>query len=258
MSLIKSEVRKVLYVRANWGILLASVVISIISVVITPFILEAGNVGGGLTLDSPQAIDAVYANAISGYIFVIILGIMLMAGEYRHGTAVATFLARPKREVVLAAKLGIAAIVGAVFMLISVWTSIFAGIIVLATFDNAAAPSSSTFLNLTIAGLISGAILAIIGVAIGALLKSQMLAIVFSLVYLFVIDPLLLVLWVDIAKYLPGGLITAMTAVDIDAPELGINTANFLDPIQATLLLLGYGAVFALTSLVTSMRRDVE
>jgi ABC-2 type transport system permease protein len=258
MSLIKSEVRKVLYVRANWGILLASVVISIISVVITPFIFEAGNVGGGLTLDSPQAIDAVYANAISGYIFVIILGIMLMAGEYRHGTAVATFLARPKREVVLAAKLGIAAIVGAVFMLISVWTSIFAGIIVLATFDNAAAPSSSTFLNLTIAGLVSGAILAVIGVAIGALLKSQMLAIVFSLVYLFVIDPLLLVLWVDIAKYLPGGLITAMTAVDIDAPEFGINTANFLDPIQATLLLLGYGAVFALTSLVTSMRRDVE
>jgi ABC-2 type transport system permease protein len=258
MSLIKSELRKVLYVRANWGILLASVVISIISVVITPFIFEAGNVGGGLTLDSPQAIDAVYANAISGYIFVIILGIMLMAGEYRHGTAVATFLARPKREIVLAAKLGIAAIVGAVFMLISVWASILAGIIVLASFDNAAAPSSGTFLNLTIAGLVSGAILAVIGVAIGALLKSQMLAIVFSLVYLFVIDPLLLVLWVDIAKYLPGGLITAMTAIDIDAPELGINTANFLDPIQATLLLLGYGAVFALTSLVTSMKRDVE
>ena len=258
MSLIKSELRKVLYVRANWGILLASVVISIISVVITPFIFAAGNIGGGLTLDSPQAIDAVYANAISGYIFVIILGIMLMAGEYRHGTAVATFLARPKREIVLAAKLGIAAIVGAVFMLISVWASIFAGIIVLATFDNAAAPSSGTFLNLTIAGLVSGAILAVIGVAIGALLKSQMLAIVFSLVYLFVIDPLLLVLWVDIAKYLPGGLITAMTAIDIDAPEFGINTANFLDPIQATLVLLGYGAVFALMSLVTSMRRDVE
>jgi ABC-type transport system involved in multi-copper enzyme maturation permease subunit len=258
MSLIKSELRKVLYVRANWGILLASVVISIISVVITPFIFEAGNVGGGLTLDSPQAIDAVYANAISGYIFVIILGIMLMAGEYRHGTAVATFLARPKREIVLAAKLGIGAIVGAVFMLISVWASLLAGIIVLAGFENAAAPSSGTFLNLTIAGLISGAILAIIGVAIGALLKSQMLAIVFSLVYLFIIDPLLLVLWTDVAKYLPTGLITAMTAIDIDAPEFGIDTANYLDPIQATLVLLGYGAVFALTSLVTSMRRDVE
>ena len=74
MSLIKSELRKVLYVRANWGILVAAIVISIISVVITPFIFEAGNVGAGLTLDSPQAIDGVYANAISGYIFVIILG----------------------------------------------------------------------------------------------------------------------------------------------------------------------------------------
>lgn len=53
MSLIKSELRKVLYVRANWGILLAAIVISIISVVITPFIFEAGNVGAGLTLE-PQ------------------------------------------------------------------------------------------------------------------------------------------------------------------------------------------------------------
>ena len=258
MSLIRSELRKVLYVRANWGILLGSIVISIISIVITPFIFESGNVGRGLTLDSVQAIDSVYANAISGYIFVIILGIMLMAGEYRHGTAVATFLTRPKREVVLAAKLGIAAIVGAVFMLISVWASIFAGMITLSGFENAVAPSSGTFLNLTIAGLVSGVILAIIGVAIGALLKSQMLAIVFSLVYLFVIDPLLLVLWTDGGKYLPGGLITAMTAVDIDAPELGINTADYLDPIQATLVLLGYGAVFALISLVTSMRRDID
>ena len=42
MSLIKSELRKVLYVRANWGILVAAIVISIISVVITPFIFEAG------------------------------------------------------------------------------------------------------------------------------------------------------------------------------------------------------------------------
>jgi hypothetical protein len=49
-----------------------------------------------------------------------------------------------------------------------------------------------------------------------------------------------------------------MTAVDIDAPELGINTADYLDPIQATLVLLGYGAVFALISLVTSMRRDID
>jgi ABC-type transport system involved in multi-copper enzyme maturation permease subunit len=130
-------------------------VISIISVVITPFIFESGNVGRGLTLDSVQAIDSVYANAISGYIFVIILGIMLMAGEYRHGTAVATFLTRPKREVVLAAKLGIAAIVGAVFMLISVWASIFAGMITLSGFENAAAPVRDSS-NMIVAAISTG------------------------------------------------------------------------------------------------------
>ena len=238
MSLIKSELRKVLYARANWGLLLGAILLSIISVVATPFIFEAGNFGTGLTLDSTQAIDAVYANGISGYFFVIIFGIMIMAGEYRHGTAAATFLTRPKRETVLAAKLGVAAIAGSIFMLISVWASILAGLVTLSGFENAAAPSSGTFLNLTIAGAVSGAILAIVGVSIGALFRNQMLAIVFSLVYLFVIDSLLLALWVDTGKYLPQGLITAMTAIDINAPEFGINTADFLDPIPATLVLL--------------------
>jgi ABC-type transport system involved in multi-copper enzyme maturation permease subunit len=260
IALFKSEWRKLVYVRANWGLLVASTFISVLSVVVTPFILTSGDAGQlfGLGLDQTAAIDATYANGISGYIFAIILGIMLMAGEFRHGTAVATFLTAPKRGVVLSAKLAIAALGGTLLMIISTGLSLAAGYFVLLGFEEAADPSENLFLNTMLAAALSGAVLGVIGVAIGTLIRNQMLAIVGALVYLFVVDPLLLALWPDTGKFLPSGLITAMLSIDISAPELGFDTTNYLPALTATLVLLGYGAVFAFVAIATSLRRDID
>jgi hypothetical protein len=85
-----------------------------------------------------------------------------------------------------------------------------------------------------------------------------MLAIVGALVYLFIIDPVLLALLPDAGKWLPSGLITAMLAIDVNAPELGIDTSSYLSPWLATVVLIGYGAVFAATAWATSLKRDIE
>lgn len=258
MNLIKSEWRKLIYVRAHWGMLIAATFISTLSVVVTPFILESQGELFGLGLDQTEAVDATYANGISGYIFAIILGIMFMAGEFRHGTAVATFLTAPKRGSVLAAKLGMAAIAGIVLMWVSTGLSFLAGFLVLSTFEEAGSPSEGLFLNTLVASTIGGAVLGVIGVAIGTLLRNQMLAITSALIYLFVIDPILLALLPDVGKYLPTGLITAMLAIDINAPALGLDTTSYLPPIEATGFLLLYGAVFAGIAIATSLRRDID
>jgi ABC-2 type transport system permease protein len=260
VNLIKSEWRKLIYARANWGLLLASIFIGVLSTVITPIVLTAEGAEQiyGLTLSDQAAIDGVYANAISGYVFAIILGILLMAGEFRHGTAVATFLTAPKRETVLITKLGIAAIAGALLMVISAGFAMVAGYITLQFFDNVASPRESILVETMLASVVAGAVLGIIGVGIGQLVRNQMLAIVGALIYLFVIDPLLLALWVDAGKWLPSGLITAMLNLQLDAPVLGFDTSTFLPPLTATLVLLGYGVVFAVLGVITSMRRDVD
>ena len=99
MRLLASELRKVIYVRANWGILIAAILLSALSTSITVPILQADDGNAfGISLSTTMGADAVYANAVSGYIFAIILGVILMAGEFRHGTAVATFLTSPKRS----------------------------------------------------------------------------------------------------------------------------------------------------------------
>lgn len=258
MNLMQSEWRKLIYARAHWGLLIAATFISVLSVVVTPFILESQGELFGFGLDQTDAVDATYANGISGYIFAIILGIMLMAGEFRHGTAVATFLTAPKRGSVLTAKLGMAAIGGILLMWISTGLSLLAGVVVLSTFEDAASPSENLFLNTMLAATVGGAVLGVIGVALGTLIRNQMLAIVGALVYLFVVDPLLLALWPEIGKYLPSGLITAMLSINVDAPELGFDTSNYLPPLEATGVLLIYGVVFAGVAIATSLKRDID
>ena len=258
MSLLKSEWRKLVYVRAHWGLLIGAVVLAGFGTAVTPIILDSNSATFGLALDQQTAVDSVYANAISSYIFAIIIGIMLMSGEFRHGTAVATFLTAPKRGTVLANKLGIAAIGGALVMVISTAAGIAAGWVTLSFFENVAEPSSGVFVNTMLAAVVSGSILGIVGVAIGTLIRNQMLAITGSLIYLFVVDPILLTLVPDAGKWLPSGLITAMLALDIQAPGLGIDTANYLPPLTATLVLLGYGVVFGVVAIATSLRRDID
>lgn len=258
MNLHKSEWRKLVYVRANWGLLIAATAISILSVVVVPFVLESQGEMFGTSLQSSDGVDSVYANGISGYVFAIILGIMLMAGEFRHGTAVATFLTAPRRTTVVASKMLIGAVAGVLVMLVSTIVSLFAGWVTLQQFDNVAAPSDGLFVNTILAATLGGAVLGLIGVAIGTFVRNQMLAIIGSLVYLFIIDPLLLTLWPDAGKWLPSGLITAMMALDLDMPELGINTTNYLPPFAAAGVLIAFGAVFATAAIATSLRRDID
>jgi ABC-2 type transport system permease protein len=258
MNLLKSEWRKLIYVRAHWGLLIAATFISALSVAVTPFVIDSQGELFGFGLEEQQAVDSVYANGISGYIFVIILGIMLMAGEFRHGTAVATFLTAPKRGSVVLAKLGVAAVGGILVMVISSVVSFAAGFMALQSFPEAAAPSEDLFANTLLASLVAGAVLAVVGVSLGTLVRNQMLAIVGALVYLFIVDPLLLALFPDAGKWLPSGLITAMLSLEVDAPALGLSTADYLPALTATAVLLGYGAVFAVTAWATSLKRDIE
>ncbi len=258
MNLLKSEWRKLIYVRAHWGLLIAAILVALLGTAVTPVILDSNAEAFGLGLDQPEAIDAVYANAISSYFFAIIIGIMLMSGEFRHGTSVATFLTAPKRGTVLANKLAIAAIGGALVMVIATASGLLGGWVALQFFDNVAEPSSGVFLNTMIAAVVSGAILGVVGVALGTLVRNQMLAITGSLIYLFVIDPILLTLAPEAGKWLPSGLITAMLALDVQAPELGFDTTNYLPALTATIVLLGYGLVFGAIAIATSLRRDIE
>jgi ABC-type transport system involved in multi-copper enzyme maturation permease subunit len=258
MNLILAELRKLSYSKSTFGLTLASIFVAVLSTVVTPIVITDDESGLFGSLQDQAMVDGVYANAVSSYIFAIILGILIMSGEFRHGTAVATFLASPKRERVLGAKLLIAALAGALMQLISAVLAVAAGWYTLTFFEDVADPSDDVFLNLSLAALISGAVLAIVGVAIGSLIRNQLIAIVSTLVWLFIVEPIILLLFVDAGKWLPTGAITGMLAIEFESAAIGVDTSDYLTPGVATFVLLAYGAIFSLVALVTSMRRDID
>jgi ABC-type transport system involved in multi-copper enzyme maturation permease subunit len=258
MKLVVAELRKLRYSKSTYGLTLASIFIATLSTVVTPIVIADDETGLFGSLSDQAMVDGVYANAVSSYIFAIILGILIMSGEFRHGTAVATFLASPKRERVLGTKLLVAAFAGALMQIISVLIAVAAGWYTLTFFEDVAAPSDDVFLNLSLAAMLSGAVLAVVGVAIGSLIRNQLIAIVSTLVWLFIVEPIILLLFADAGKWLPTVAITGMLAIEFESAAIGISTADYLTPGVATLVLLAYGAIFSFVALVTSMRRDID
>ena len=98
----------------------------------------------------------------------------------------------------------------------------------------------------------------ILGAAVGALLRSQILALMSVLIWLFAIEPILLLLVPDQGKYFLSGLITSMVALDVQSEQFNLDTGDFLSPLVSIGFLLAYGAVFSILALISSMRRDIE
>lgn len=259
MRVIAAEFRKLVYQRAMWGLLVAAIAFTALGTAATPAIIDQTSDGLGFgTLQDVEVVDSVYANAISGYIFAVLIGVVIVAGEFRHGTAVATFVATPRRAVVFGAKLFTAGVAGLVLQVISTGLGFGFGYLALLFYPDAADPSVAIFVNTSIGAVVSGAVLGVFGAAVGALIRSQIIALISVLVWLFAVEPILLLLFPDQGKFFLSGLITAVVAIDIQSDQFNLNTADFADPLTATLLLLGYGVVFAVLSLVISLRRDIE
>lgn len=262
MKLLKSEFLKLIYQRRNYGILLAGIGISVLSTALTPWALERLTKGLSSPLSSAATVDAVYAKSLGAYMFALILGVLIMASEYQHHTAIATFLATPKRIEVLVSKISIAAIAGAALNVISTLVGMASGAIALSLYKDAAAPDSYIWLNYIAASALIGAVLAVMGVSIGTLIRNQNAAVTVSIIWIFVVDRILGLVWTEIGKYLPTGLITAMMNLNLSVQVKGlgraINTGDYLDPWPAAGLLLLYGIVFGAVALFTSLRRDID
>lgn len=205
------------------------------------------------TLSTAAGQRNLFAIAGASSVFVLLLGIIAVTGEFRHQTVTPTFLATPHRGRVVISKLvtyaltGIGYGVAVVLLAIAIalpWVSAKGIDISL----------SGNGIPGTLVGVIVGiAVYALLGVGVGALIRNQIAAIVGSLVYLFIVEGFVANLPTirDYYKYFPGGANNAL--VGAEQPGLSL-----LEPWQGGLLLVGYGVVFAVAGTWLPVRRDVS
>ena len=260
-ALLKSELSKLIYLRANWLLLLWSGIFAALGTVAPILILNSDNGPGRGAFsgtETPEGINAVFANASGGYLFALILGILIMTNEYRHGTAVGTFLVTPKRSTVLVAKLIAASLAGLVIQLFSFVFAITSGFIALTFFEPHAPVSAELLFKVFRASAISGLVLGIVGVGLGALVKNQIAAVTGAVIWTLIVEGLVVAFVESIGKYLPAGAIFGLVDVDFGENDFNFSIENYLSPGPATLVLLGYAALFSLIAMRTTLRRDLD
>jgi ABC-type transport system involved in multi-copper enzyme maturation permease subunit len=211
------------------------------------------------TLTEPSeesVLTDVFTADLSG-LFILVLAIIGITGEWRHRTITSSLLAAPDRVRFLAAKTLAFAAAGAVLSLAIAVGIAIVGFGVL-TFRDLPTPGIGEWAaqvgrNALVAALLGG-----LGLGLGALIRNQPTAIVGVLVIGFAIDPAVAALAPDVGRFSPfGALPTA--ASDIPAEDAGLpEDMDLLSPGLAILAMLAWiGALFAIGAALLR-RRDVE
>ncbi|WP_051323951.1 ABC transporter permease [Candidatus Solirubrobacter pratensis] len=195
--------------------------------------------------------------SIAGFaqVFALLLGIIAMTSEFRHGTITPSLLVVPDRVRLTLAKLGASVSAGLVLGIVATGLAALIGALILGARDIETGLAGSQVTKMVIGGIVACGLYAALGVGVGALVRNQVGAIVGSLVYLFVLENLLTIakpLRDPVAKYGFGGVGNGLTGTGdpgADHPPL--------DQVPAGILLAAYCAIFLIAGIALLKKRDI-
>jgi hypothetical protein len=243
---VAAELLKIRTARMWLWLLLGAIAFTALTVLLNG--LLAGQQGSA-AIDTAEAQRNLFASAGSGYIFTLVLGILGMAGEYRHQTVTSTYLVQPRRWVVIAAKLAAYGIAGLVYAVACSAATLVLAYPIIALRD--ASVLSSVDVPLVVLGSTAAtALYAVLGVAVGALIRNQVAAIVSALAWVLIVEGLIVAFLPKVGKWLPGGAANAMLQASVPGGEL-------LPAWAGALLFVAYALAFAAAGVQITVRRDV-
>jgi ABC-2 type transport system permease protein len=194
MNLLRSEWIKLFTTRTTWvmvgiGLLCEG--------------LFAGLFVGLASFGDIGSIDDVFTGLGLLMTLMLVLGVLIITTEFRHGTTGSTFLVSPRRWPVMVAKLGAALGIGVLAGLLFVLVN---GGLALPIYSGRGGhlPPSSDIAEVYAGVVVSFALLAAFGFGIGAIVRNQVGAIIAAIAVFFVISSLPELLPGTIGEYFPA------------------------------------------------------
>ncbi|GAB2527961.1 ABC transporter permease [Paramicrobacterium agarici] len=204
----------------------------------------------------------IYSTATSiGYVFPLLLGALATTGEFRHQTLTPTFLATPKRGVVLSAKMIALFVVGGGYGVVALACAVGAGSAALAAFGIDTALDSSDTWALIGRSVLAMAIWTMLGVGLGSVIPNQVATIVIVLAFTQFVEPILrsigaLADWIgQVTKWLPGAASDALVGASFYG-MMGTSDTQ-LEWWAGGLVLLAIALVVTVLGWLITWRRDV-
>lgn len=242
-DLLSAELLKLRTTWTTWALLVATVATTSLAVIAAISVAD----GASLDLESDRGVRTVLHVTASGGIFVLVLGVIISAGEYRQRTSTDTFLTTPRRWRVIAAKLGVAATSGVVFGALSAGFAIAVASHVYTIKGYSFPLDSSQAWTILGGAVLYASLFGALGAATGSLARNQVAAIVAWLAWLFVVENIVLGISSSLGRWLPAAAGRSLVR-DPDADLLAQPTA--------ALVLAGYGAAVMLVAILIERRRD--
>lgn len=239
-SLVSAEFLKLRTTRTAYGFLAAIVLLTLA--------LVAAN-SASVDLRTKEDLEEALSGAGVAAALLLVLGIVATTGEHRHGTITSSLLASPDRRRLVGAKVIAYVLTGALLGLAAVLATMAVAVPWLSARD---APldllDAGDYLSVLVEGVAVSALSGAIGVGIGAIVRNQVAAVVGTLIYLFVLEPVLGVVSSEVAAYTIGGSQSALTVAPVE---------DALEPLVAALVLAGWAVVLSLVGAELEERRDV-
>lgn len=238
MKLLRAELLKLRTVRTTWTMLGIGLLVEA---------LFAGLYVGLVSLDDVGPIDEVLTGTGLLMLMLLVLGVLAITTEFRHGTVGTTFLAEPRRWPVMAAKLGAVLLTGILAGLAYVAVN---GGLALPLFESreGSLPSSGDIASIYAGVVVSFGLLAAFGLGVGAIVRNQVGAIIAAFAFFFVLSSLPELLPGDVGDYFPAQAIGSLHGL----PEEG------LGQVAGGLVLAGWSGGLVLIGTLLIRRRDLN
>jgi ABC-2 type transport system permease protein len=247
IRLIRAEFTKLATTRLIYGMAAAMAAFAVLIVA-----ANAAGVEGAppLSADSLPVLVAAPVTLLSGA--ALLLGILGMAGEFRHLTVTQTFLVTPDRGRVVAAKLVAYPLagIGLALTILAFTAAVAAGwLAAKGITPSLPEPVAYALGHVLLGAVLAAGLCALVGVGVAALVRNQVAALVGVAVWVLLVEGLLMSLLhaPSMARWLPSAAAAALT----NPGGAGLSR------LAGALLLAGYALALALVGTRLVVRRDI-
>jgi ABC-type transport system involved in multi-copper enzyme maturation permease subunit len=258
IRLIRTELLKLRTMRVSYGLLL-------IAVAVTALFASLQSSGAGRKVVSPISTAAGLSSVttVTGFAMVIaaVLGVIMTSGEFRHSSATLTYLATPGRGRVVAAKAVVAAGAGAIFGFAAGVVSTGVGLLFVATNGDHVTLGTATLVGHVAGAALGSALLAVLGVGVGSLVRSQLGGVIGIFIWCIVIESVIGENISSIRPYLPYTAASTLGGAKLGAAAFGPGYAESAQAplafVAAAVLVAAIVGAISLLAIRTSVRHDV-
>ena len=218
---LRAEFLKQRTTRTALGMLAAVLGLVVSAIAVHAFGLPIHSVGSG----SNQLGIFIDVGENLGSLFAALVGAMAITGEIRHGTIRPTLLGTPQRGRVVISKAATVLVMGIVFGALATGAAAGAGTLFLTIRGVPVHITAGDYVLLVAGGAAAAALWAVIGLGVGAIVRSQVPTVVGILVWVLFVENILVGSLASVGKFAPGALgraIAGGTNGTVSAPAAGL------------------------------------